>query len=207
MQMSKYVNRVQEQLVATTALADENTQQVAQKLGASLESALRLALVEALSDAAVEASETGVPIEVRIVDGEPHFVPQFPEAPFEAPTGEDEATSRISLRLPESVKKRVDDAAEEDGLSVNAWITHAVVGKLRRGMRGGPGGGQWGSGPWGPPGRGPWGPGPWGQGPWGPPEGGPGEFRRGGRGGHRRGGRRGPRGPESWEGPESESQE
>lgn len=38
----------------------------------------------------------------------------------------DEGLSRISFRLPESLKARIEAAAAADGLSVNAWLVRAV---------------------------------------------------------------------------------
>ena len=48
---------------------------------------------------------------------------------------EDEPLSRISLRLPASVKARVDEQAAKDGISTNAWLVRAVMDALadRRG--------------------------------------------------------------------------
>jgi predicted transcriptional regulator len=40
---------------------------------------------------------------------------------------DDGAQARISLRLPDSLKSRVDDAAASAGLSVNAWLARAVA--------------------------------------------------------------------------------
>jgi predicted HicB family RNase H-like nuclease len=40
----------------------------------------------------------------------------------------DEAyTARISLRLPESLKVRLEAAAARDGVSVNTWLVQALV--------------------------------------------------------------------------------
>jgi hypothetical protein len=43
---------------------------------------------------------------------------------------EDEPLSRISLRLPASVKARVDEQAAKDGISTNAWLVRAVMDAL-----------------------------------------------------------------------------
>ncbi|CAM3444966.1 Toxin-antitoxin system HicB family antitoxin [Occultella aeris] len=39
---------------------------------------------------------------------------------------EDGSTTRISLRLPEGLKTRVDDAASTEGLSVNSWLVRTI---------------------------------------------------------------------------------
>ena len=36
-------------------------------------------------------------------------------------------TARITLRLPEHLKARAEEAAERDGLSVNSWLVRAVA--------------------------------------------------------------------------------
>jgi hypothetical protein len=46
------------------------------------------------------------------------------------PDGEDGATARISFRLPEQLKARVEEAAARAGLSVNAWLVRATAAAL-----------------------------------------------------------------------------
>ena len=48
------------------------------------------------------------------------------DEPAPAADGDDAATSRITLRLPENLKVRVEDAAGRDGFSVNTWLVRAV---------------------------------------------------------------------------------
>ncbi len=42
-------------------------------------------------------------------------------------TDDDEPVARISLRLPASVKAKVDEKADRDGISTNAWLLRAVM--------------------------------------------------------------------------------
>ncbi|MGP3964795.1 hypothetical protein ACTWPT_53470 [Nonomuraea sp. 3N208] len=53
-----------------------------------------------------------------------------------APGGDDGGTSRISLRVPEHLKPRIEEAAARDGLSVNAWLVRAVSAALEGGDQG-----------------------------------------------------------------------
>lgn len=150
MDLQPYVDSVREGVNNAAALADESSQEVARKLGAALDSSTRLALIQALSDAAGDISADLAPasVDVRINGGNPDFVVTVPEARSE-PTvlqpepavesdAEDEAedslddepVARISLRLPASVKAKVDDAAEKDGISTNAWLMRAVLDAL-----------------------------------------------------------------------------
>ena len=51
-----------------------------------------------------------------------------PEPDRAAPVAEEaDGTARVTLRLPESVKARAEDAAGRDGVSVNSWLVRAVV--------------------------------------------------------------------------------
>jgi len=43
-----------------------------------------------------------------------------------SPETDEGGTSRITLRLPEHLKPRIDEAASRSGLSVNAWLVRAV---------------------------------------------------------------------------------
>ncbi|MEU4222780.1 hypothetical protein AB0F17_00685 [Nonomuraea sp. NPDC026600] len=45
--------------------------------------------------------------------------------------GEEGGTSRISLRVPEQLKPRIEEAASREGLSVNAWLVRAVSAALQ----------------------------------------------------------------------------
>ena len=38
----------------------------------------------------------------------------------------DETTARISLRLPDGLKARIEEAAGSIGASVNSWLVHAL---------------------------------------------------------------------------------
>lgn len=55
----------------------------------------------------------------------PPDAPSPPEVP-----GDDDGTARLTLRLPESLKARTEQAAAASGLSVNAWLVRAVSAAL-----------------------------------------------------------------------------
>ncbi|HEY9476495.1 MAG TPA: toxin-antitoxin system HicB family antitoxin, partial [Mycobacteriales bacterium] len=100
---------------------------------------VRLALLEALAAAAVEVSEAlaDTTVEVRLRGQEPEVVVTNtePAAQTPPPTDADEALARITLRLPETVKARVERAAAAEGLSSNAWLVRAVSRELTRPTR------------------------------------------------------------------------
>jgi hypothetical protein len=83
-------------------------------------------------------------VELRLRAGEPEFVASpaaaaaVPEAtafPVAPPEGEEGATARINLRLPESLKAGAEQAAGRERLSVNAWLVRAVASALADGER------------------------------------------------------------------------
>ena len=128
MQIDGYVQALREDLHRIAAVGDESTARAAELLAGALESSLGRRLQEALGEAALELSaqlDTGR-IEVRVVGGEPELVLVHDQpAPTEAA---DEAFSaRITLRLPESLKTRLEAAAARDGVSVNTWLVQALA--------------------------------------------------------------------------------
>src|SRR3954462_15340408 len=122
MELDHYLESVRRSVENATALADDQTRSVAQRLGATLEDAGRLALISALSDAAGEISRELSPgsVELRMAGGRPEFVvtPAPSQLTSSDETEEDiddetdaeadeqfvfdaaEPTARITLRLP-----------------------------------------------------------------------------------------------------------
>lgn len=139
MQIDGYVQALREDLAAVAALGDETTVRAAQLLAVALESSFGRRLLEALTEASLELNEQldGGRVEVRLSGGDPQLVLVGEEA---APGPADEAMSaRITLRLPESLKSRIEDAAAREAVSVNTWIVHQLLrgAEPRRGGRGG----------------------------------------------------------------------
>ena len=128
MQIDGYVQALREDLARVAAVGDEHTAHAAELLSLALESSLGRRLQEALGEAALELS-AHLPngrIEVRMSGADPELVLVDDEAP--EPASQDEALdARITLRLPEALKRRVEDAASRDGISVNTWIVRALV--------------------------------------------------------------------------------
>jgi hypothetical protein len=151
MNLSPYIDSVRAGVANASSLADEHTQQVAERIGVAIDSSTRLALIQALSDAAGSISAEIAPssVELRIVGQDPEFVvsiqtsqseptllmPEPEPASEEAAEppmteAEDEPVARITLRLPQSVKTRVDEMASADGISTNAWLIRAIMDAL-----------------------------------------------------------------------------
>lgn len=149
MELSPYVEGLRRELGTLTRFAPDDVIQVAERLAEALDSSVRLTLLEVLAAAAAEITTRldETVIEVRLSGGEPDFVvTEFPrERPQQSATesAADEAgTARITLRLSESLKARIEASAAADGLSVNSWLAHAAIRALDGAAGGGGGGGQ-----------------------------------------------------------------
>jgi HicB family len=137
MELRPYIDAVRHELALAAAAGGDDARELAERLTAPLESAIRLALLDALSEAATEITRDLAPgsVDLRLRNREPSFVvapapaeswaPQEAAPPAPAP-GEEEATVRISLRLPEHLKGRVEQAAAKAGVSINTWLIRAA---------------------------------------------------------------------------------
>jgi hypothetical protein len=127
MQMAPYIEALQSDLAEIAALGDEATAQAAQRLSLALRSSVGLRMLDALTEAALELSAqipTGH-VEVRLAGQDPTLV-FVAEQEAEPPAAEDDQSARITLRLPESLKARLDTAAAREGVSVNTWLVRAL---------------------------------------------------------------------------------
>lgn len=151
MELNTYVDALQSQLALAAAAGGNEAVEMAERLSAPLDAAARLVLQDALSDAAQEITREMAPgsVEVRLRGRELSFV-VTPAASFGSaeetsagdvqgagargsePSGEG-ATSRISFRPPDHLKARIEDAAEREGLSVNAFLVRTLTGALEPG--------------------------------------------------------------------------
>jgi hypothetical protein len=137
MDLSPYVEALRRDLLAAAAAGTDETRRTADLLAAALEPAVRLSIMDALSVATadVTAALSGVTVEVRLHGREPRISVDVDEAepePAEGPApaadaADDAGTARVTLRLPESVKARTEEAAGRAGVSVNSWLVRAVT--------------------------------------------------------------------------------
>jgi hypothetical protein len=128
MQIDGYVQALREDLARIAAVGDESTARAAELLAVALESALGRRLLEALGEAALELSgqlDDGR-VEVRFAGGDPELVLVRDEAEAVAEPADEAFTARITLRLPESLKARLEAAAAREGVSVNTWLVQAL---------------------------------------------------------------------------------
>jgi hypothetical protein len=145
MELAPYVDRLRNELLVAAEAGGKDARALAERLTAPLDSATRLVLLEAMAAAADEITRELAPgsVEVRLRGQSPSFVvtpPHTEEAfgdmiprssvPAVRADGDEGATSRINLRLPDSLKLRAEEAAEKEGLSLNAWLVRAVASAL-----------------------------------------------------------------------------
>jgi len=140
MELGAYVNDLQRQLVDAAENGAEDTRAVAERLAAGLDAAARLVLLDVLSAAVGEITRDLAPgsVDLRLRGREVEFVVTAPNAEPDSDERadpsvdlDDSNTSRTTLRLPDALKARVDEAAAADGLSVNTWLVRATAAALQ----------------------------------------------------------------------------
>lgn len=140
MELGQHVNELQRQLVDAADNGTDETRAVAERLAAGLDAAARLAFLDVLSAAVGEITRDLAPgsVDLRLRGREVEFVVSQanPEGDSDdVPTAsvdlDDASTSRTTLRLPDALKSRVDEAAAADGVSVNTWLVRAVAAALQ----------------------------------------------------------------------------
>ncbi|MET7904902.1 hypothetical protein ABZS86_26920 [Streptomyces sp. NPDC005355] len=157
MDLTPYVDHLRHELAVAADAGGDEARALAERLTTPLESAARLTLLNALSAAMDEVTRDLAPgsVDVRLRGLDPEFVvtPPLPPVSYEeaaepesAPSGgrapipppvpsdgDEGGTARINFRLPAHLKTRVEDAAGQEGLSVNAWLVRAVATALEPG--------------------------------------------------------------------------
>jgi len=153
MDITPYVENLRHDLGAAAEAGGPEARAAAERLALALDPAVRLALMDALSQAAAEitAELPAGSVDVRLRGREPQFVvdvpalitspapPQPPTAPYavaaadasseaaeETDEADDDAVARITLRIPESVKYKAEELAAKGGHSLNSWIVNVV---------------------------------------------------------------------------------
>lgn len=154
-----YVDNLSRELAVAAEAGGEDARTLAQRLTGPLVSAARLALLEALSAAADEITRDLAPgsVSLHLRGGDPTFVVTPPSTvpahedgpdgrletvqgsdlpPAAPPPADEGGTARITLRLPEHLKLRVEEAAARQGISVNALLVRAVSAAFEPGAGG-----------------------------------------------------------------------
>ena len=169
MELSQHVEELRRQLELAAEAGGEDAQVVARRLMGALESAAHLVLLDAITAAAAEITLDLAPgsVDVRLRGRDPEFVvtpapgelrvdsaridaaiPPPPSAATPPADADDTGSSRITLRLPDQLKGRIEEAAGRDGISVNSWLVRTVstavgsTGPRQSGVQSSPLGGQ-----------------------------------------------------------------
>jgi len=127
MQIDGIIQALQEDLGRVAALGDESTSRAAELLSAAIESSLGRRFQDALAEAALELNDQleSSHVELRVAGHDLQLV--LVREDGTVPEQADEAFSaRITLRLPESLKQRVESAAAREGASVNTWLVQVL---------------------------------------------------------------------------------
>lgn len=135
METSAHIDALRTDLLAVVG-GDEQAAAVADRLTRALESSLQLRFLDALGEAAAELSEQ-LPsghVEVRLAGRDVRLILVGPPDASPAPGAADEegGTARLTLRMPDTMKNRVEGAADDEQLSVNAWLVRAIGAALDR---------------------------------------------------------------------------
>jgi HicB family len=157
MNIARYAEEIRNQLMTAAESSGDEARAVAERLVPALEGAIRLALQDALAEAAEEITLELAPgsVELRLRGRDPEFVVTAPPADpsvddvtggegstsgdgparNEASRGDDDAQARINLRLPEHLKADIERAADAEGLSINSWLIRAAAAAVERSAR------------------------------------------------------------------------
>jgi hypothetical protein len=148
MDITPYVESLRHDLAAAAEAGGDEARAAAERLALALDPAVRLALMDALSQAAAEITSElpAGTVDVRLKGREPQFVVDVPTMPMAAPptppappapptpedaaetveVEEDDSIARITLRIPESLKYKAEELAAKSGHSLNSWIVNVV---------------------------------------------------------------------------------
>ncbi|MCP3805593.1 Arc family DNA-binding protein [Allokutzneria sp. A3M-2-11 16] len=148
MDLRSYVENLGRELAVLVEGSGQDAEAKVERVTVSLQSAIRLTLLDALSAAADEITRDLAPgsVELRMRGRDPNFVvtPPPPDEPLDSapaqvfepeepgPGAEDAATARINFRLPEQLKSAIEEAAAAEGRSVNAWLVRITSAALRQ---------------------------------------------------------------------------
>ena len=140
MDITPYVDSLRRDLAAAAEAGGDEAKAAAERLALALDPAVRLALMDALSQAAAEITSElpAGSVDVRLRGREPELVvdvptmplPPAPPAPPLPPepeeVDEDGNVARITLRIPESLKARAEEMAAKSGHSLNTWLVNTI---------------------------------------------------------------------------------
>jgi hypothetical protein len=126
MRMSKFIDLLSADLKALGQLGGTELESAVSRLIPTLEPVLRTRLLEVLTEIAGELKNQfpGTHVEARLAGDNVELVYLQDETGITRETPS-ELNARITLRLPEDLKSRIETAATKDGISLNSWLLKA----------------------------------------------------------------------------------
>ena len=154
MDISEYTAKLQNDVATAAELGDDHTRRIAASLSAAIEPSVRLVLLAAATELAKEIGAKLGDREVKVnLDGSELLVDVVRPPNSTGGEGANEKAddeqkdstysfddvsgdiSRVTLRMMEQIKARAEEAANQNGVSLNSWVSQAVQGALRDQMR------------------------------------------------------------------------
>jgi hypothetical protein len=139
MDLTAYVDSLRTDLLQVAEAGDSDVRSAAERLMIGLEPAVRMTLLHALADAAAEITHDlpSGSVDVRMRGRDPELVvdlagPPPLQPPVEETDEDVDAVARVTVRIPEALKAKAEDAATDVGQSLNSWIVQAVRAALRQ---------------------------------------------------------------------------
>ena len=120
--MSKFIDLLAADIKALGKLGGTELESAVSRLIPTLAPVLRTRFLEALTEVADELREQlpGAHLEARIQGDEIELV--YIEDGSVLRENPSELNARITLRLPEDLKSRIENAATKEGISLNSWL-------------------------------------------------------------------------------------
>jgi len=128
MKMSLVIEGLRSDVAAVGELGDETVAEVADRIAAIVARSAPSRILDLLTEMAAEVSAE-LPegrVEIRLVGDDVEFAYIHQHTHAHAPEPEAEPSARITLRLSEHLKSRVEERAGAEGLSVNSWILRTL---------------------------------------------------------------------------------
>lgn len=137
MDLTPYLSRVADDLDRLTSLSDDQTRAMAARVATALEPALRLAIMQALADAAatitselcattvlvrLEGRDPVISVQQTEIDDVSH-APSVPAPELDADDGD---TARVTVRLPAALKGQAEARAAAGEQSLNTWLVQTI---------------------------------------------------------------------------------
>jgi hypothetical protein len=132
MRVSSFVAALREDLLNVAALGDDATAVIAARLADAMVRPVTATLLQLLGEIASELDDR-LPhgrVEVRLIGEDAELV--YVEQEEASEESDAESSARITLRLPEQLKARIEESASREGVSVNTYIVRSLTQRTRK---------------------------------------------------------------------------